>query len=81
MKGFLVQTGKDESKLPDVNRAPKLQSLKDIRGLAKWKDPEMVGEWNEELGWRRYRGVEQNPDSNDILICYLPVMVEFTRKL
>lgn len=28
-----------------------------------------------------YRGEEQNPDSIEISICYLPVMVEFTRKL
>lgn len=46
MKRFLAQTGKDDCKLSDVNRMPKPQSLKDIRGLAKWKEPEMAGEWS-----------------------------------
>lgn len=46
MKRFSEQTERDECKLSDVNRMPKSQSLKDIRGLSKQKEPEISGEWS-----------------------------------
>jgi hypothetical protein len=43
MERFSAQT-RDESKLSDVDKKGKPQSLKDSSWLAKWKEPEMMRE-------------------------------------
>lgn len=45
MGRFLAQIRENESKLSDVDKKVKSENLKDIRWLAQWRDPEMMGEW------------------------------------